>query len=80
MHAARTGNFKTALEHFNMSLQLNKDYEKAQSWQQKVRRSPTPPPSLPHITGTHRDNQLYTSLYNVQQLYICSNQLYMLPS
>ena len=35
-----TGNYSTALEHFNLSLELNKDYEKARSWQQKV-RTPT---------------------------------------
>lgn len=37
------GNYKTALEHFSMSLQLNKDYEKARSWQQKVMNELNPP-------------------------------------
>jgi hypothetical protein len=65
MHAARAGNFKTALEHFNMSLQLNKDYEKAQSWQQKVRRSPlTAHPVITFTFPPARPSQLqliYTS-------------------
>jgi hypothetical protein len=37
------GNLTTALDYFNKSLELNKDYEKARSWQQKVRRVPAPP-------------------------------------